>query len=443
MITKRVRILLYLFLFVSAQTSGAESARISRAELREAIHGWWIGQLVGNYLGFPFENLYADEPIPVLIERYHDFRDAGSGLRMNTDDRRAYIRIMADAFGGAWSDDDTDVELVTLHAVEAHGLGLDYEQVTTFWRAHINRFVWSASRIARDLMEQGHLPPATGSRALNEHWFSISSQLKTEIWGVFYAGMPHAAVRRAEWDARIMTDAWATHPDMLYAAMISAAFFEKDPRKLVEGALAHVPDGSPFARGVRELLRWRDEHPDWRTARAMLHERYYREVDGFVVPAPILGSVINGLCGVMALLYGDGDFTRTLAIATSAGYDCDNQAATIGGLLGVIHGAGAIPEHFTHDMPSRGRWSVPFNDTYVNYSRDGLPNRFSISALVDRILAVTEKAIVASGGTRTETGSDGVVYLVAVDATVELPERSGATKHDLRPAQESKPMVDW
>ncbi len=408
-------------LIAAAAQPPAPLRSITREELREKISGFWLGQLVGNYMGFPFENLYTDEPIPILVDRYHDFRDAGPGLRMNLDDRRAYIHIMADALGGAWSDDDTDVELVTLHAVEAHGLGLTYPQITAAWRAHINRFIWSASRSARDLMEQGHLPPATGSRALNPHWFSISSQLKNEIWGVFYAGMPAAAARRAEWDARIMADDWATHPDIVYVSMVSAAFFETDPRRLVESALARLPEDSPYARGIRDVLRWRETHSDWRDVRRLLHERYYREVDGFVVPVPVLGSVINGLCGIMALLYGEGDFTRTVAIATSAGYDCDNQAATLGGLLGVMHGADSIPERFTHDLPSRGRWTAPFNDTYINYSRDNLPNHFTITGLVDRILAVTETAILASGGQRVE--EDGIpVYKIQTDATLELAE---------------------
>jgi hypothetical protein len=438
------RLLLFACVCLSGEAaSGGETRRLSESDLRDKIHGWWIGQIAGNYLGFPFENLYTDEPIPILIDRYHDFRDAApSGLRMNLDDRRAYIRIMADAMGGAWSDDDTDVELVTLHAVETHGLGLTYPQITAEWRAHINRFIWSASRVARDLMEQGHLPPATGSRTLNPHWFSLSSQLKTEIWGVFYAGMPAAAATRAEWDARIMTDAWATHPDIVYASMISEAFFETDPRRLVESALSRLPAASPFARGIRDVLRWRDAHPDWRDTRRLLHESYYREVDGFVIPVPVLGSVINGLCGIMALLYGEGDFTRTVAIATSAGYDCDNQAATLGGLLGVMHGASSIPEHFTHDLPSRGRWKAPFNDTYINYSRDGLPNHTTITALVDRLLAVTKTAIVAQGGRRLQE-EDVTVYEIRSVATLAL---SVSLPPDISPEPgtnpRSTPLID-
>jgi hypothetical protein len=434
-----ISVVLVLCLGANGFAATPEYRRLAAADLRDRIHAWWIGQIVGNYLGFPFENVYIDEPVPVLVDRYYDFHDAGPNLRMNLNDRRGYIRIMADAMGGAWSDDDTDVELVTLHAVEKHGLGLTYPQITAFWRAHINRFIWSASRSARDLMEKGYLPPATGSRALNPHWFSISSQLKDEIWAIFYAGMPAAAVKRAEWDAHIMADEWSTHPDIVYASMISETFFETDPRRLVESALTRLPAASPYARGIRDVLRWHDTHPDWRDTRRLLYENYYREVDGFVIPVPDLGSVINGLCGIMALLYGEGDFTRTVAIATSAGFDCDNQAATLGGLLGAMHGTRAIPERFTLELPSRGRWRVPFNDTYINYSRDGLPNHFKISSLVDRIMAITEQAILSQGGRRLQ--ENGVtVYEIPIRSSLELAADATPVPH--APAALTTPTID-
>ena len=58
--------------------------------------------------------------------------------------------------------------------------------------------------------------------------------------------------------------------------------------------------------------------------------------------------MINGLMGGMAFLYGGGDFKRTVGIAVAAGFDCDNQAATLGGVIGVMHGANAIPYELTH-----------------------------------------------------------------------------------------------
>lgn len=55
---------------------------------------------------------------------------------------------------------------------------------------------------------------------------------------------------------------------------------------------------------------------------------------------------------------------------------------------------------------SRGRWEKPFNDTYINYSRDGLPAWNRIGDIVDRILVIAEDAIIEAGGRRIEGDGD-------------------------------------
>ena len=98
----------------------------------------------------------------------------------------------------------------------------------------------------------------------------------------------------------------------------------------------------------------------------------------------------------------------------------------------------AIPERFTREMPSRGRWRTPFNDTYINYSRDGLPNHFTITALVDRILAVTEQAILANGGRRGH--EDGaLVYAINPAAAAVLPTATAATPPAPPPVPSASP----
>ncbi|WP_341225505.1 ADP-ribosylglycohydrolase family protein [uncultured Arcticibacterium sp.] len=386
-------------ILTGSSSFGQAVQTIEKQELRDKIEAYCLGQLVGNYIGFPFENTYKEEPIPILIDRYYTIKDLQTqNLLMNENDRRAHGDIMADAMGGAWSDDDTDIEFVTLHAVEKYGLDINYSEITEMWKAHINRFIWGANRRARDLMEDGVLPPKTGNKENNPHWYRITSQLVNEIWSVFYPGMPDHAAERAEWGAKIMCDDWAVHATQAYAVMYSAAFFEKDVNKLVAQAANSLPTNSPYKRGILDVIKWHKQHKDWYTTRQLIHDNYYEYVDDFKVPDPYLSSVVNGLAGVMAILYGQGDFLKTVAISVSAGYDCDNQAATCGGLLGVINGTKGIPEDLLLELPSRGKWEVPFNNTYINYSRDDLPNYNTISDIVDRILAITEQAIVEKGG---------------------------------------------
>ncbi len=393
-------------------TAAGGERTLTRAELIEKISGFWIGQLVGNYLGFPFENVYVEEPIPILIDRYYTPLNAGD-LRMNRHDHRAFVPYMFTAFDGAYSDDDTDIEFVTLHAVEKYGLDINYEQIAGAWKRHINRRIWVANRTARDLMDQGLLPPDTGRKENNPNWFQIDPQLVNEIWSAFYPGMPRRAAERAEWGARITNDDWGVHPTIAYAVIISEAFFEDDPVKLVQKAHEYIPPDSPFHEGMADVLRWHAETPDdWRATRQKVHDKYYRYRRGdYQAPVSVVSSLINGVCGILAILYGEGDFMQTVGIAVSAGYDCDNQAATCGGLIGVMHGPGVIPESLTHDCLPRGRWNQPFNDTYINYSRDGLPIHNRISDIVERIADVAEQAILREGGRRVERDGE-IVYII-------------------------------
>lgn len=407
--------ILLIALTASIGVARAEERVISEADLQDKIAGFWIGQLVGNYMGFPFETVYVDEPIPFDVDRYYTIRDDAS-IPMNRDDLRAYVPILADWTEGAFSDDDTDIELVTLHAVEEHGLDITYAEITEAWKRHINRRIWVANRTARTLMDQGFTAPDTGRKENNRNWFQIDPQLVNEIWSAFYPGMIANAVDRAEWGARITNDDWGVHPTMAYGAMISAAFFESDPQKVVQYAIDAVPNDGPFAEGMRDVVRWHRENPDdWRATRKKVHDKYYRYEKGdFRAPVSVVSSLVNGLCGIMAVLYGDGDFLKTAGIATSAGYDCDNQAATCAGLLGVVVGAKNIPDDLTKNVTWTREWDQPFNNQYVNVSRDDIPIVTKITDIVARIQAVAHEAILANGGRKVMRDGEAV-YVIETD----------------------------
>ena len=399
--------------------ANAKERVISHQELIDKLSGFWIGQLLGNYIGFPFENNYVEEPIPVLVDRvYTADYDGDPELKINAKDRRGYIPIMVNALRGAFSDDDTDIEFVTLHAVEKYGLDITYPEITQMWKTHINDYIWVANREARNLMDRGLVAPDTGRKQNNRHWFQIDPQLVNEIWSAFYPGMTEQAARRALWGARITNDDWGTHPTIAYGAMISAAFFEKDVRKLVDIAIEAVPNEGPFAEGIRDVVKWHTENDDWRDTRDQIHAKYYAYKKGaYEAPVSVVSSLANGLTGVMAVLYGEGDYMKTVGIATSAGYDCDNQAATTGGLIGVLNGLSGMGEaavEQTMNLPAWGEWDKPFNDQYVNISRDEIRLRTSISEIVQRIAAVAKTAILENGG-RMEVKDGETVYVVNSD----------------------------
>ena len=68
----------------------------------------------------------------------------------------------------------------------------------------------------------------------------------------------------------------------------------------------------------------------------------------------------------------------------------------------------------TKNLPAWGEWDMPFNDQYVNISRDEIRLRTPISEIVERIAAVAKTAILENGG-RMEVRDGETVYVVNSD----------------------------
>jgi len=119
----------------------------------------------------------------------------------------------------------------------------------------------------------------------------------------------------------------------------------------------------------------------------------------------------------MAILYGQGDYMKTVGIASSAGYDCDNQAATCGAVIGVRNGLSGLGEKaidITINISSEQEWDEPFNNLYCNWTRDDLPTSTPISEIVERIAKIAKTAILENGG-RMEMRDGDPVYIIKCD----------------------------
>ena len=297
---------------------------------------------------------------------------------------------------GAYSDDDTDIEYVMLFCMEKNGPEPTYEQLGEYWKRHINNWIWCADLVARRLMDQGYLPPQTGWKSLNYQWFQIDPQLTCEIWATVAPGMCDYAAAKADWAARVVDDDYGTHPTIWYDAMYAAAFFETDVEKLYQIGYDHLPPGSVFRTALDDVRKWKAEAgDDWVAVRRKVKEQYY---DGQGMPADFktshVGAILNGAAGAIALLYGQGDFEKTLNLSCMIGFDADNQCATLAGLTAIMHGGKSIPRQYTHILPG---WDKPLNDLYKNRTRDGLPDgRFT--DIARRTAAIGRKLVVMKGG---------------------------------------------
>lgn len=361
---------------LSAKASGGQYRTISVKTLHDKIAAAWIGQMIGNIYGLPHENKYVAEPGP---EKWP------YGYTKNLDKLKKY--------NGAFSDDDTDVEYMYVLQMEKSGPEPTYASLRDAWMYHIRDRVWLANRGALGLMHFGYTPPFTGSKTLNPHWYQIDPQLINEVWAFTAPGMVNYAAAKSDWVARITSDDWGMEPTVHYGAMFAAAFFEKDIRKLINIGLSSLPASGRYTATVKKMIALYEKYPsDWKAARQEMARAYYTEEPDMT--RTIWNANLNGACAILALLYGQGDFQRTLDLACAMGFDADNQAATLGGLLGVINGMKGLPANLY--LPVTG-WTEPFNDNYINITRYDLPDA-KISSIIDKTVKAALDLVLLKGG---------------------------------------------
>ena len=359
---RRVALTTFLWLIVVliiGPTRPASALRSLPADVYfDKVYGAWKATLIANHSGLDLQGVYIDKPGP-------------SGT---------FSLLLLDE----WStDDDTHIEWVDLHILETHGLTPSAEQIRDEWVDHLNHDIWVSTRRARDLMNEGFLPPETGSAANNpDGAWSIGAQFQTELFGMLAPGMPDVAADYANRFARITSSGPAVEASVFYATLYSLAFSEHDVSTLIAAARQRTDDQAIIAPIIDNVVRWRQDHPqDWRAARQQIRELYDTDPMWWA-------SRVNFAVTIMALLYGEGDILKTIEIAALAGWDADNNMATAAGLLGLTHGYAELPEII--------RTST---DVYFNEDISGdLPRYETVTEIAHRTQRLAEQMIQRAGG---------------------------------------------
>ena len=345
-----------------ANEEASATAAISRAELLDHIHGGWVGMLIGGLEGLPHEFKYKEQPRETLPE----FTFLEKGAR---------------------SDDDNDFEWPHLFFMDKEGtLKLPYPRLVEIWKANINSGIWVANKKARELMDQGVVPPETGTVARNPHaWYNLSGQFCVESYGLIAPGMPQAAAEIGLHYAHIAVSEEPLQATEFWTSLIALrAFHEGAIEDAMQLALAAVDPKSAMAGVVADTRKAFQAHPDdWKAARQELHKKWRLELKWNDNSTPV-----NGAAVCLALLYGRGDFYRTLQYAMALGYDADCNAATAGTVVGVRLG-------FKH-IAALPQFKMP--DRYVNKTRPQLPSECKVSEQAETLLRVAERVILSNGG---------------------------------------------
>ncbi len=285
-------------------------------EYLDKVRGCWAGKNIGGTLGAPMEG------------------------EMKTHNVTFYTQELN---GIPAPNDDLDLQLIWLAAVETRGLEqLSPRLMGEFWD-HIIAPCGEYNNCRLNI-DNGLLPPLSGAVNNDRLKYSNGAWIRSEIWACLCPGAPDEAIRYAYIDSCADHCLEGIYAEMFTAALEAAAFLESDFRKLIAIALGKVPTDSKLAAAVQLVLKRHKDGDDWLTVRNAVMK---------TVDIEDYRAAVNLAFVAIGLLYGDGDFGKSICTAVNCGDDTDCTGATVGAIYGIVHGRQAIPE----------KWLAPIGES--------------------------------------------------------------------------------
>lgn len=319
--------------------------------LSDKIRGGWAGQTIGCTFGGPTEFKYKGGIIHDQVEFlwYDDY--ARDTFR---DDPGLY--------------DDVYMDLTFVEIMAREGVDAPAESYARAF-AHADYKLWHANQAARYNILHGIMPPASGHWTNNPHADDIDFQIEADFIGMITPGMVNTGSSFADRIGHIMNYGDGYYGGVFIGAMYSLAFVTDDIETIVCEALKTIPARSKFHRCIAQTVAlWRENPDDWKHCWFEIEKRYGFEkgcpegvFNGFNIDASLNAAYV-----VIGLLYGEGDFFRTMDISTRCGQDSDCNPASAAGILGVVKGWSGIPDQWKPAIEKCQDIDFPYTSISLN-----------------------------------------------------------------------------
>jgi hypothetical protein len=319
----------------------AADRTMSVAELRNRIKGGWAGQMIGVTIGAPTE-----------------FRSLGKVIQ---GDLPAWSpEKVADAL----DQDDLYVDMTLAKVLDIKGLSATTEDFGAMFK-EAQYPLWHANLAARRNLRRGVPAALAGSPRYNAHANDIDFQIESDFIGLMSPGLYRASNDIAVRAGRVMNSGDGLYGGLFISCMYAAAFFEKDVRLIVETGVRCIPPQSPYAQLVQDVLAWHKQYPsDWQKTWQLIYDKWDKNdpcPEGALLPFNI-DAKLNGAYVALGVLYGGGDFAKTIDVATRAGQDSDCNPSSAAGIVGVILGYDGIPEYYRRGIPAMADRKFAYTD---------------------------------------------------------------------------------
>jgi len=332
----------------------------------DKVLGCWMGKNIGGTLGAP-------------VEWYRQIND--------------FSFYSHDINGEPLPNDDLDLQIIWLKALEDRGIRINAQTLAEYW---LDYEIAPSSEygICKVNLNAGFMPPLSGTIG-NGFKNSCGAFIRSEIWACICPGSPDLAVKYCYEDAIVdHGNGEGTYATFFTGAMEAAAFVESDFRKLIKIGLSYIPESCGVAQAVYTAIECYDKGLSWVECRDTILERHRgyspltcseRDKEkgfdkgelGYDAPENI-GVIVAGM------LYGEGDFEKTMCITVNMGEDADCTCGTVGALFGIIYGMSEIPK----------KWIEPIGHNIQTICINLSASNFApatVEELTERTVAIAQK----------------------------------------------------
>lgn len=295
--------------------------KITDKDLQKIYFGW-LGKAIGVRYGAPVEMWESSE----IIKKYGD------------------VEGYFEEYNDFAADDDTNGPIFFYRALrdckELDKYG--FEDLADCWMNYVpfeHGFYWwggygvSEEHTAYLNILNGIMPPHCGSILQNGKVMAeqIGGQIFSDVWGLVAPHNIKLAASLAKKASQVSHDGVAVDGGVFVASMISAAFDSSSIKEIINKALEMIDENSGYALMIKDLIRVYEKGYSQEESFQHIKENYWKDKYGgncHIIP--------NAAIMIYSLLYGQGDFIKTLKIANYSGFDTDCNVGNLGTIMGVF-----------------------------------------------------------------------------------------------------------
>ena len=351
----------------------------------DKIYGAWLGRCAGCLLGqpvegwrraringllketgnLPLQNYISSDIGPVLREKYN-VRDDGHAYGAEKTGWINNVSYMPE-------DDDTNYTLIALKLVEQYGRDFTPDDAAENWLMNLPLLhLCTAERVAYINLAQSVFPPESALyRNPYREW--IGAQIRGDLFGYICPGDMETAAEMAWRDASISHVKNGIYGEMWIASMLAKAAVNDDMPTIIRSGMKQIPKKSRLYEELAEILRRFESGDTAEETKAYILGKYDENNQHHWCH-----TVSNAAIVAMGLLWGKKDFTYTMELCLTMGFDTDCNCATAGSVLGMVLGAQLLPEV----------WTAPLNDRVLS-GVDGIGHEH-ISDIAERTQSLGE-----------------------------------------------------